>query len=1407
MRGHAQHQPGEQTPVATSFESLALPNEFNLTLDLEQILAATCKAAVDLLRVDHSGLMVFDAKHETGHVISEYPAIGTKGLTIQMTGVPAEQRLINFKEPVSIPDVSVDPEFRLVSGLLQSRGIRSVLLVPLISNDSLIGSLGLDMIGGLHDFSDEEIRLCKLFAQQAAAVIELYRQRTATYNTALALPRSPDLRILLDDVTRRAVDLMDARDGGISLFSPERGRFTIIADYKFPQSIGTTISVWEGLAGSIIRKDVLFEWVPDYKEYPGHADVHAQTERFGALLMINLRWQNHTVGVMYINDEPGREYPAQLPPLMMLLAGTAAIAIVNADLSNQGEIARERIRFSYDTAHALVNKPDSKRVLQEIAYQALEAAGAAWVRVITFTPNHQHLNFLAVRGKRSIDTRDRIRPDGITMRVLRTRKPYIIPDVANAKHELNEAMIDQGCRAALCLPLELDADRGVIWVHYAKPRQFSTDDHIQLQVYLNQACEAYKNTRRIEALEPLSQFTESLSSATSTKDVLQRTVINARSIFKADAAVIWPFPDAPTEVLAVRDAVTAGVDEALREEMREEALPIGEITSFVMREGWLSVPDVHARTQLKLPEISLNLLQRLGAMSFEGIGLTVGGEKLAVLYLTHKQRRDFDFDETRTALTFARHAALALKKARLVDQAAKGQMRATELGALAALVTLEATLSGFVGSLKETLGCDAITLFVYDEENQRIFPLTTMTGVWQQKEATHCYDAPPESIVHQMLKKDEPHCVASVKNDPLFRNQRFVKREKIESVCAIPMKVGAHRVGVVFINYRSAHNFTKPELDNIQSLIHNAAVAILNGLRYKEQYELVNLSRQLIGAGSLEDSFRFAVDYVAGVLGTEFIGIVILDGEGHPRFKAWKGWTAWEVAEYENTRGELNQTEYTIGVGEPVIVSDYEKEDRFDVPSIVLNRQLKSGVSVPMRSGFKLVGAILAHFSESRDLLEVQIQTLSLAANFTAIAVQHHSAVDSKITSLSAVIRAADEISKIRMGTEQSEVLYKITEQAVDCLPQSFLGTIQTYDKAKKILRLESAYPEEPTGSRQIGTERRLDTPDEVPIGITGRAVLTGEPQLVPNVGADPDYVPYGNGTKSELAVPLIDERGAVLGVVNVESKNLAAFNKDDQQALSALAKLVVATIQNAAQFRLVEDSILLAWFGMASSNWGHNVAQESDRIRNNIKLLLSDLEGQSVSPEVQYFLDKRLSVIDEIAVQIRREPLLKLIHKTETLLDVNINVLIEDRRAHIWSNSPYDRVEFKLVLADENPQVRCNPDWINRMLDILIDNALDAMANQSSPMVKITTRIIESDQVEILVADSGRGIPEEIREFVFKQRIEKESVSRGLGTGLLMVRVIAHIYKGEVGIASTGPTGTTMYVRLPRTLKAAESR
>lgn len=1417
----------------------ASPDGVALSLDLDEVLSATCKSAVSLLKVAHAVLVVFDPGHETGHVISEYPALGTRGLTIPLPG----RRAADFRRPFAAHDILTDAPSGPAGDILREHGIESVLTVPVVSRGRGVGSLGLGTAGGARALTAEELKLCEALAAQAAAVIELYEQNrqraeqlAAIQNAVLAVNTKGDLRSVLDTITSQAVQLVGAMDGGISQFHPERGELTVIADYKFPHFIGKTIRMEEGLAGHVIRDDLPSKAVPDYNNYAGKAPVFARTERFGAVLMVNLKWQNRTVGVLYINAERGHRFPEELPPLLNLLAGAAATAIANSHLLHEVEIARARIRSTYEASSSLAALPTSGQVLQKIANRSLELARAEWVRLMLIAEPGPRRNFIASRGGKLLETDNKVRPNGLSMRVLRTGTPYRCPDVSRATDDLNPAMVEEGSRAALCLPLSCRGRQlGVIWFHYPEPYKLPADDDEEaLAAYLGQAAVAYDNARQMEEqLEPLLLAVEGVAAADTTEEVLERIVTSAREFLHADAAILWPYADSESPLeLPVREAVTAGVDEALREEVLNEALPVGEITRRAMGDGWVGFPDIDGPAPLALPEVSRNLLRRLDARSFEGLGLTVAGERLGVLYLVYKDRREFRVDETRRACTFASHAALALKKARLVDQVTKAHRAARKLTELTALRDMKETLEGVVARTKEVLGCDAVTLFIYDASTDRILPLTTMTGVRFKKRATHCEDAPRSSIVYRMLERREPYRVADVSEDPLFRGLPFVEREGIESVCAIPLRVRDNPVGVMFVNYRTRHVLAKEESDIIALFANQAAVAIRNTLLYEElkkrlgeQQLLATLSKQMLGANDLTETLELAVQSAADSLRPDCIAIVLRDGDGRSKFACWRGWAEAEVKSYESARarGEEYQTDYTIEHGKPVLVTDYGLEDRFTVPKIVTSRGIKSGLSVPMFAPTgSPVGAVLAHYRAPRTPTELRESagTLSLIANLTAISVQHHDTVRSKIASLEAVQLASDEISRIRLGTDRREVLDRIVEQAVGCLPQAFMGTIQLYDEARNELRFESVYTQDGY-DRLLKLERQRRPLVRRPgrrdnrgrIGIAGRAVLEKKPQLVADVKLDPDYYKFSPETRSELAVPLLTDDNRVLGVLNIESKTPDAFSKDDEQALLALAKLVVATVQNAEQYRLLENaeqfrlyketrelvdsSTTLAWLGMASNDWGHSVAGLANNIRGNLEMLRRRLNECVPEPGLRRPLEDKISFIDEMAEQILQKPIAALLSLDAPLEDVYINELVGERVGRLRGDPGYKGIRPELILTEKNPRVRCSPDWVRRMLDILIDNGVEAMAQSAERRLRVSTRVV-GNQVEIAVADTGPGIPPEVKYKLFRQRIDKAPGSKGLGIGLLMVQAIARVYRGGARVGRTGPKGTTMYVRLP---------
>lgn len=86
--------------------------------------------------------------------------------------------------------------------------------------------------------------------------------------------------------------------------------------------------------------------------------------------------------------------------------------------------------------------------------------------------------------------------------------------------------------------------------------------------------------------------------------------------------------------------------------------------------------------------------------------------------------------------------------------------------------------------------------------------------------------------------------------------------------------------------------------------------------------------------------------------------------------------------------------------------------------------------------------------------------------------------------------------------------------------------------------------------------------------GISGWVAATGKPLNVPDISKDSKYVHRpGARTKSELAVP-IKARGEVIGVLNIESTELSAFDEGDLTLVQSLANQAGIALENANLFK-----------------------------------------------------------------------------------------------------------------------------------------------------------------------------------------------------------------------------------------------
>lgn len=114
---------------------------------------------------------------------------------------------------------------------------------------------------------------------------------------------------------------------------------------------------------------------------------------------------------------------------------------------------------------------------------------------------------------------------------------------------------------------------------------------------------------------------------------------------------------------------------------------------------------------------------------------------------------------------------------------------------------------------------------------------------------------------------------------------------------------------------------------------------------------------------------------------------------------------------------------------------------------------------------------------------------------------------------------------------------------------------------------------------------------------------------------------------------------------------------------------------------------------------------------------------------------------------------------------------------------------------------VQADAGLLDRVLGNIAENALRYQP-PGSPILVRASRV--ADRVEIRVADSGIGVPDEDQEGIFQpfQRHGDVPSGDGLGLGLAVARGLAEAMGGQVGAESTPGGGLTMVITLPTTAR-----
>lgn len=146
---------------------------------------------------------------------------------------------------------------------------------------------------------------------------------------------------------------------------------------------------------------------------------------------------------------------------------------------------------------------------------------------------------------------------------------------------------------------------------------------------------------------------------------------------------------------------------------------------------------------------------------------------------------------------------------------------------------------------------------------------------------------------------------------------------------------------------------------------------------------------------------------------------------------------------------------------------------------------------------------------------------------------------------------------------------------------------------------------------------------------------------------------------------------------------------------------------------------------------------------------------------------------------------------------DVNLNRIVMEVLDNLESmiNSSQAQVE-----VGELPVVNAEPTLMQQLFQNLIGNALKFHQPEKAPVVKIESRYLSPQMVQISVVDQGIGFDEQYLERIFRpfERLHGVSLYEGSGIGLAICRKIVERHSGSITARSEPGKGATFIVDLP---------
>ena len=356
------------------------------------------------------------------------------------------------------------------------------------------------------------------------------------------------------------------------------------------------------------------------------------------------------------------------------------------------------------------------------------------------------------------------------------------------------------------------------------------------------------NISSAEELKILRTIVDIASSELDLLLTLQLIVKIVTEITAADSVFIYLFDD-KKENLVLMASKTGH-----KKELGHLELKVGEgITGWVAKEN---MPVAIKSRAYKDPRFKgFDVLPEDRYEAFLSMPIVYKGKAIGVVNVQHKREQDYSQTTMNLLDMIAKQVGGVIDHAKLFEETKQKALQFDSLVKVSKSITsehyLDEILNLIVVVTAEMLNSKVCSIMLLDEKSQELSIKATQSLSLDYKKKANI--KVENSITGSVIKSKEPAVVYDVQKEDKYVYRDLAEKEGLTSMVAVPMIVKDKAIGVINVYTKKHHRFTKEEINVLQMVANQAAVAVENtklmeeALKAKEALETRKLIERAKG--------------------------------------------------------------------------------------------------------------------------------------------------------------------------------------------------------------------------------------------------------------------------------------------------------------------------------------------------------------------------------------------------------------------------------------------------------------------------------------------------------------------------------------------------------------------------------